>query len=68
MGGGSSSGIEGQELYVKQHMHDVKARGNAQGLSDAQMKGRLRQEYHHDRYREKDSWVLDRKWESLRRQ
>jgi hypothetical protein len=65
MGGGASSGVEGQERYVAQHLHDVKKRN--EGLSDTQLKGRLRQEYHGDRYREKDSWVLDRTWERIRR-
>ena len=67
MGGGSSRQIENQEAYVSKHLSTMKAALPKDKYNDTQIKGRLRQEFNGETYREKDSWVMDRTWNYAKR-
>ena len=66
MGAGSSATdryVDNQERYVSKHLSSVKTSLPSGKYSDAQIKGRLRQEYcQSDTYREPNSWINDRVW------
>ena len=70
MGAGESTYVINQENFVKQNFQNVKSQLPYGSYNDAQIKGKLREQYAKNKnggyYNEKDRWISDSKWKKVR--